>query len=1047
MNFLEELYRERQELARVLSNPEYSGIREIVEDLYPDRAHFIFELLQNAEDAGATEARFILEEQSLSFEHNGRDFNESDVRGITNIGKGTKKDQEDKIGRFGVGFKAVFAYSETPHIWSPSFSFKISDLVLPAAINVEPSLGQKTRFWFPFNNPKKPAPDAFTEVKAGLEELAETTLLFLTNLNVVRWQVGKQAPGEILRIEHSENHVEAQKRTGRNTTVSSHFLRFSELVEGLEKQSLGIAFALDFLPNVDEFDSKEELDKQVRVIPANPGRVAVFFPAEKETSGLRFHLQAPFVPELSRASIKETAANEPLFEQLAKLTAASLFRIRDLNLLTIDFLTVLPNPQDPIPPRYQRIRSTVIAEMNAQPLTPTNSKSFAPARHLLQAKASLKDLLSAEDLKVLHQYSETPPQWAVAASQKNSSADRFLSGLAIKEWDVDMFIELLNVKASDGQRFLQAAPWVVNGPEEKFMTWLASKPPEWHQQFYGLLRAELPANPAYRRKQAVDNLKCLRIVRVSDGTYSVGDKCFFPSDGVEQDEILPRVDITVYSSGKSKTQQEEAKKFLEEIGVREVGETEQIQAILNHRYTARPFNPDMKDLDRFIALIEKDPRQAKIFSDYFIFKREDGKWGKPAQVYLDSPWLETGLSHYYKALGTAATCVALSETYQDAVPTPEKLISFAVKVGVKNRLEIKKASCRDNPAADYLALTAPGGWSSSYGIDQDYTIAGLKELLTKNNESLSQLIWRTACEMKGQDWLVAKYRNNSNQQIRESPSQIVCLLRESAWIPQTTGEFLRPSEASRFHLPKGFPFDEGYEWLKAIRFGDDEKRRSEEHKKKHTTAKELGFSDAETLERARQFAAIPKADQERVLAEFQRRPQTELPEHEPANAERRAERVAQQAAEAPERLFEIRSRSVSVNRDEVKQETEPYLREQYTNAAGEMICQICKAPLPFKLGDGNYYFEKVEFLDELTKHHHQNYLALCPNHGAMFRHANGTKGLKQLFLEMLGNRLELVLADEAATIYFTKTHIADMRTVISADRAGEMSDDDGAITS
>ena len=31
---------------------------------------------------------------------------------------------EDKIGRFGVGFKAVFAYSETPHIWSPTFSFQ-----------------------------------------------------------------------------------------------------------------------------------------------------------------------------------------------------------------------------------------------------------------------------------------------------------------------------------------------------------------------------------------------------------------------------------------------------------------------------------------------------------------------------------------------------------------------------------------------------------------------------------------------------------------------------------------------------------------------------------------------------------------------------------------------------------------------------------------------------------------------------------------------------------------------------------------------------------
>jgi hypothetical protein len=65
----------------------------------------------------------------------------------------------------------------------------------------------------------------------------------------------------------------------------------------------------------------------------------------------------------------------------------------------------------------------------------------------------------------------------------------------------------------------------------------------------------------------------------------------------------------------------------------------------------------------------------------------------------------------------------------------------------------------------------------------------------------------------------------------------------------------------------------------------------------------------------------------------------------------------------------------------------------------------------------------------------------------MFRHANGSKDLKQLFVRMPGNQLEILLADEAAIIYFTKTHIADLRTVISADNAGEMNDDGGALAS
>jgi hypothetical protein len=78
---------------------------------------------------------------------------------------------------------------------------------------------------------------------------------------------------------------------------------------------------------------------------------------------------------------------------------------------------------------------------------------------------------------------------------------------------------------------------------------------------------------------------------------------------------------------------------------------------------------------------------------------------------------------------------------------------------------------------------------------------------------------------------------------------------------------------------------------------------------------------------------------------------------------------------------------VSVGREDVKAEAAQYLQQQYASD-GEVICQICKKPMPFKLDDGSAYFEKVEFLSELKKLHHQNYLALCPNHAAMFKYAN-----------------------------------------------------------
>ena len=272
---------------------------------------------------------------------------------------------------------------------------------------------------------------------------------------------------------------------------------------------------------------------------------------------------------------------------------------------------------------------------------------------------------------------------------------------------------------------------------------------------------------------------------------------------------------------------------------------------------------------------------------------------------------------------------------------------------------------------------------------------------------------------------------------------MAALLTESEWIPQGNDIFVRPRDASAKSLPKGFPIDKGWEWLKAIRFGENESqkeqeraRQSEEFRQKAALAMELGFADDDSLERGKRFAALPREEQDRFFEDRENRPTAELPNHEPLNPHRRAERVGAKAADAPERQTEVRNRSVSIGREEVKEGAAQYLRQQYTNADGEMICQVCKAPLPFKLDDGTDYFEKVEFLTDLKKRHYQNYLALCPNHAAMFQYANGsTELIREMFSEIAGNELEVVLAQQDATIYFTKTHIADIRSVLEAEKA------------
>lgn len=1028
MSFIDDVRKKHEGLAQTLKD--HPGIRRIVEDLYPDSAHFIYELLQNAEDTGAQNARFLLDTEKLTFEHDGRPFSEDDIKAITDIGEGTKASDEDKIGRFGVGFKAVFAYSETPYIWSPSFSFRISELVLPNEIAPREGLGQKTQFEFPFNNPKKPVETAKAEVQQGLEQLAETTLLFLSNIESVQWLDGK-SNWEILRIPHSEFHIEILKQTNGKIVTSSHFLRFSQSVVGLEKQQVAIAFELEFLQGINSYSANLNFSKQFRIVPAEPGKVAVFFPAEKETSGLRFHLHAPFVPELSRSSIKDSAANGPLYDQLAKLSAKSLHKIRDLKLLNADFLAVLPNPQDSVTEPYKPIRKAIVSEMNNKPLTPTHAKSYAPAKHLLQAKASLKDLLSLDDIDYLVEYEEVAPQWAIGANQRNTNVDRFLNGLAIEKWDIDEFVEILVVKLSESSKYVPNRGW-VSEPDEKAMAWLSNKTIEWHQQFYSLLFREL------ERAYGLYRLKNLRIVRISNGRYSIGKKCYFPEPGIKIDEVLPRVDEGAFASGKNKSQQTDAKKLLLELGVRDVNQADRIQAVLDRRYTYESATPDdetyLSDLTNFCTFLEKNPKEAGRFEDYYIFKTAGDDWQTPGSLYLDSPILGTNLTEYFEAIGDLADRFPLSTWYTECGLNLERFIGFARSVGALTELEIIETNCHGNSDWSYLR-SVPGDRYTS-PIDRDYTIKGLPSIIANPSLAVSRLIWSTlrSANKKSPFFFQATYRKNESNGSRYADSQLVHALRDSAWVPQEDGSFVCPCEADSSQLPQGFPFDPGEKWLAKLKFGEQLDQRNQDKERVEQLAVHLGFEDDKALQRAKRFASLPVEQQVAFLAEFERQQNMEFPEHKPRNPSLRSERVGEQAANAPGRIVEKRSRSVSIGIEGVKAEAVQYLKELYTSD-DEMFCQICKAPMPFKLTNGETYFETVEFILGLDARHYQNYLALCPNHSAMFKYANNCEDLiLSLFLSIKDSgEMEVILAQKALTIRFTETHIADLKKVTEVD--------------
>lgn len=1043
-SFLQALMEQRRKFLDGLDANEGDINLDIFEDFYPDQAHFVFELLQNAEDTGATEAAFKLTRNGCWFEHNGkRTFTEEDVRAITGIHNSKKTKASDQIGKFGIGFKSVFVYTETPTIYAADFSFKIVKYVMPEPVAGDAGIGTRTRFWLPFNSAKKTAVAAYEEIAASLKQLAETTLLFLPNIESIQWEVEDTLAGEILRITHTDTHVEVLKQIDGQTTTTSHFLKFDQAVPGLKKQRVAIAFALGFLRNVKAYSSEKPLSQQLKIVPV-AGKVCVFFPAYKEASGLRFHLHAPFVPELSRASVKDTPANNPLYDQLAELSVSALHEIRDQDLLTTEFLGVLPNSQDQLGEGYGYglIRDAVCLAMRTQPLFPTYGKGHAPANNLVQAKASLKGLLNEDDLEYLVDYETEPPLWAASRALQGTNIERLMTDLDIRDWDIKAFVDCLIDNASE--KF-----W--RGVNKDFIAWLGRKSVEWHQKFYSLLDQEIV------ERYVISELKHCRIVRLSHGGYSAGRACHFLEKQQGEADGLHYVDRDVYTSGKNSNQKKSARRFLEAVGVTEVGERQLVEAILKSTYTAGRVGLNKRaylaDMRRFMKLLDNEPSVASVFASYPLFLDKENKWRKASEIYLDAPYRDTGFAEYL-ALGTETSQLSpLADFYATPDIDTVKITQFVERLGARTKLAIAKAYCRSNPEWEWLA-SVPGERNTN-PIDQDFVLTGFNCLVAKKSEKLSKLVWETMRTLKytgNDEWirdnpLWAVYQRNMTGGAHKARSQLVHQLRQEAWIPQKGGRFVNPVEARAELLPEGFTFDAGWPWIKAIEFGKGVELQNQKaaleaiaaqkrEREDQAAAKTLGFSNVDT---ARSLAKLPAEEQERILAECERRGSVILPENEPKNPPRRHERVLTRASTAPVRRTDERTRSVSVGRDDVKDEAKQYLRQQYTNDDADQICQVCKDVLPFKRDDGSYYFETVELLPELRRHHDQNYLCLCPNHAAMFKYANGSRdALRDSIAEQKTNELTVILAQNDETIYFTKTHLTDLQAIIEVDQNPEV---------
>jgi sacsin len=114
------------------SEPLTRRLKTILRD-YSDGLSVLKELIQNADDAGAKEIRFVYDERSNSdavdilldqnmkslqgpalWTYNDAVFTDEDFDNIVKLSGATKENSGDKIGRFGLGFNAVYNLTDVP---------------------------------------------------------------------------------------------------------------------------------------------------------------------------------------------------------------------------------------------------------------------------------------------------------------------------------------------------------------------------------------------------------------------------------------------------------------------------------------------------------------------------------------------------------------------------------------------------------------------------------------------------------------------------------------------------------------------------------------------------------------------------------------------------------------------------------------------------------------------------------------------------------------------------------------------------------------------
>lgn len=995
--------------------------------MYADTAHFVYEILQNADDVEATEIHFKLSADQLVIEHNGTPFTDKNVEAISYFGKG--KTDITKIGHFGLGFKSVFAYTASPRVYSGQENFEITVLYSVASAPYPSDLKRgRTRFVLPFDHIiKKPdyiegrklksAKKAYEEIATKLANLGGDALLFTKSLIEIQWET-EEIKGHYLREGIPIMGGGREVYIITDGSEDRYYLLFDRTIlwpdennKYVKHRPVQIAFSLN-----------KRLNENGAIKMVEDAHLFVFFPTYKE-SHVGFILQGPYRTTPARDNVPEDDDfNQHLVKETAALLKNSLANIKELGLLNLDTLATLPINHEKFKEGsfFHPLHTEVRSALANQPLLPTASRGFVSG---LQAKlargAELTKVFGPSQLDQL--FGKPGLKWLDPELTKDNYQElhRFLVGTRNAQywhfktavWSAPPIVPDIEVAAEQIAKLINA----------EFMS---QQTDQWVLRFYEYLSG------SSGHLNFVDR----PIIRLEGDKHVVpfdksdNPNAFLPTDD-EEDAIygLPIVKRALVQGKKTRV-------FLEEdIGLTKPDLADLVIKRILPKYAQEGKTIDTetcrKDFRKIRQALQTDSAEKKnrllsALSDASIVLTvkpldESKVWrSKPEDAYSDSKEMKTFfhgvVEKYFLAPG--------EYDGED--------MRLLLELGVADSPRVTK---RMPNYRGYVTIQSGYGWHKRGldGFDPDWKMDGVENVVKAPTLTQSQLLWEyllphAAC-IQG---IVEKSSRQTFEDARRDReiSGLGKLLIDSAWLPDKEGNWHKPNEIFLTDLPDKFD-------TITIRAKEVAEKLGMKKTVSQETIGALGFCSEEELRRAQKIIRSPELLRE--FEEFQRRKQREaqsksaLPDKISPNPERREGKIAEEARSTPEKTRETRDRTVDPEYGGAQSDAKSYLKHQYTNDDGVMFCQLCQTPQPVLL-NREPYFEAVDCVGGINAHHEQNNLALCPNHAAMYK--NGgliPDGVQRAILECEGQKIPLNLAGNMVELYFTQQHLSDLRAILA----------------